>query len=77
MGAIQPTHIAAIVIVALLLFAAPKLPQIARNLGESMRVFRSEVRQMKDESGDEKDKRDGSHAEDGTVTGRVVDGDRK
>lgn len=88
MGAFQPTHLLVIVLVALVLFAAPKLPQIARNLGESMRVFRSEVKQMKDESGDTKTDADapvagikstgtGSTAADETVTGRVVDGDTK
>lgn len=38
-----------IVVIALLLFGAPKLPGMARSLGQSMRIFKSEVRQMKDD----------------------------
>ena len=36
-----------IVVVALLLFAAPKLPAMARSLGQSVRILRSEVKAMK------------------------------
>jgi sec-independent protein translocase protein TatA len=38
-----------IIIVALLLFAAPKLPDMARNLGQSMRIIKSEVKEMKND----------------------------
>ena len=34
---------------ALLLFAAPKLPAMARSLGQSMRIIRSEVKEMKND----------------------------
>ena len=36
-----------IIVLVLLLCAAPKLPGIARNLGRSMRIFKSEVRELK------------------------------
>lgn len=45
-----PTHLIVLIIVVLLLFAAPKLPALARNLGQSMRIFSSEVKQMKEEN---------------------------
>jgi sec-independent protein translocase protein TatA len=41
-----------IIVVALLLFAAPKLPIVARSLGQSMRIFRSEVKEMTSEADD-------------------------
>ncbi len=44
-------HLLAILIIVLLLFGAPKLPGLARSLGQSMRIFRSEVKTMKDENG--------------------------
>lgn len=44
-------HLLVILAVVLLLFGAPKLPGLARSLGQSMRIFRSEVKTMKDESG--------------------------
>lgn len=43
-------HLLIIVAVVLLLFGAPKLPGFARSLGQSMRIFRSEVKTMKSES---------------------------
>ena len=42
-----------ILAVLLLLFGGPKLPGLARSVGQSMRIFRSEVKTMKQESGDE------------------------
>lgn len=46
---LQGWHLVIIIVLALLLFAGPKLPKIARSLGQSMRIFKSEVRQMKDD----------------------------
>lgn len=45
-------HLLIIVAVVLLLFGAPKLPGLARSLGQSMRIFKSEVKTMKDENKD-------------------------
>jgi len=45
----EPWVIILIVVLVLLLFAAPKLPAFAKSLGQSMRVFRKEVKTMKDE----------------------------
>lgn len=40
-------HLIVIIVIALVLFAAPKLPGMARSLGQSMRIIKSEVREMK------------------------------
>lgn len=37
-------HALVILIIVLLLFGAPKLPALARSLGQSMKIFRKEVR---------------------------------
>lgn len=42
-------HFLVLLIIVLLLFAAPKLPSLAKNLGQSMRIFKKEVRQMRDD----------------------------
>jgi sec-independent protein translocase protein TatA len=40
-------HMIAILAVVLLLFGAPKLPALARSMGQSMRIFKGEVDGMK------------------------------
>jgi sec-independent protein translocase protein TatA len=49
MGAFGWPHLIVILVVILLLFGAPKLPGLAKSLGQSMRIFRKEVSTMKDE----------------------------
>ncbi|MFJ4169540.1 Sec-independent protein translocase subunit TatA [Paenarthrobacter sp. NPDC089714] len=65
-----PWPIVIIIIVALLLFAAPKLPAMARSLGQSMRIIKSEVKEMKND-GKPETKDSASDAD--AVEGRVVD----
>lgn len=64
---IQGWHILIIIVIAILLFGAPKLPGLARSVGQSLRIFKSEVRQMKEENGSTDT--DGSSP----VEGRVMD----
>ncbi|GAB4003194.1 Sec-independent protein translocase subunit TatA [Glycomyces albus] len=47
MGALKPWHIIVLVVVILLLFGSRKLPDMARGLGRSMRILKSETEQMK------------------------------
>lgn len=42
-----PTELIIIAVVLILLFGAKKLPDAARSLGRSMRIFKSEVKEMK------------------------------
>ena len=42
-------HMVIILAIVLLLFGAPKLPGLARSVGQSMRIFKSEVRTLKDD----------------------------
>jgi sec-independent protein translocase protein TatA len=44
-------HALIILVVILLLFGAPKLPALARSLGQSMKILKNEVRPDKDETG--------------------------
>ncbi|MFI7496321.1 Sec-independent protein translocase subunit TatA [Kocuria sp. M4R2S49] len=43
----SPFMILIILLVIVLLFGAPKLPGMARSLGQSLRIFKSEVKEMK------------------------------
>jgi sec-independent protein translocase protein TatA len=44
MGALKPWHIIVLVAVLILLFGAKKLPDAARSLGRSMRIFKAETK---------------------------------
>jgi sec-independent protein translocase protein TatA len=44
MGALRPWHIIVLVVVMLLLFGAKRLPDGARALGRSMRIFKAETK---------------------------------
>jgi sec-independent protein translocase protein TatA len=55
MFGLQGWHLVIIIVLAILLFGAPKLPGMARSMGQSLRIFKSEVKQMKDENGSETD----------------------
>ncbi len=44
MGNLTGWHGVILLLVILVLFAAPKLPQLARNLGQSLVIFRAETR---------------------------------
>ncbi|HEY9417095.1 MAG TPA: Sec-independent protein translocase subunit TatA [Pseudonocardia sp.] len=46
MGAMQPWHLLIVALVFVLLFGAKKLPEMARSIGQSARVFKSEMKGM-------------------------------
>jgi sec-independent protein translocase protein TatA len=48
--ALEPWHLIILVLVVVLLFGGRRLPDAARGLGRSLRIFKSEVKQMQDES---------------------------
>jgi sec-independent protein translocase protein TatA len=49
-GSLSPWHWAILAVVVILLFGAKKLPDAARSLGKSMRIFKSELREMQSEN---------------------------
>ncbi|WP_163803848.1 Sec-independent protein translocase subunit TatA [Mycolicibacterium anyangense] len=50
MGALQPWHWLILIAVVVLLFGSKRLPDAARSLGKSMRIFKSEVKELQNES---------------------------
>ena len=49
MGALQPWHWLILIAVIVLLFGSKRLPDAARSLGKSMRIFKSEVKELQNE----------------------------
>mgnify|MGYP002682932644 CR=1 FL=1 len=50
MGALKPWHLIILVLAFIILFGFKRLPDAARSIGRSMRIFKSEVDEMKKES---------------------------
>ena len=51
----KPWHIIAILVVFIVLFGAKRLPDSARAIGRSLRIFKSEVRELNEEDKNDKD----------------------
>ncbi len=49
MGAMQPMHWLIVAVVVVILFGSKKLPDAARGLGRSLRIFKSEVKEMQND----------------------------
>lgn len=73
-------HFLILLVIILLLFGAPRLPALARSLGQSMRIFKGEVRASQDEdAAAESATREGSAREsaarEGSASGKPDAGD--
>ncbi|KDA05696.1 preprotein translocase subunit TatA [Microbacterium sp. CH12i] len=51
MAGLTGWHLLVLVLVILLLFGAAKLPALAKSMGQSARVFKGEMKAMKEEDG--------------------------
>ncbi|SKC71107.1 Sec-independent protein translocase subunit TatA [Krasilnikoviella flava] len=49
MGMLKPWHIIVLVVVILLLFGARRLPDLARSVGQSLKIFKKEVKDLTDD----------------------------
>lgn len=60
-GLREPSHWLLLVLVVILLFGAKRLPDSARALGRSLRIFKSEVKELnKDEKKSDEEGKSGS-----------------
>ncbi|CAH0178807.1 Sec-independent protein translocase protein TatA [Microbacterium sp. Bi121] len=51
MAGLTGWHLLVLVLIILLLFGAAKLPALAKSMGQSARVFKGEMKAMKEEDG--------------------------
>lgn len=70
LGGLQGWHLLIVLAVILLLFGAAKLPALAKSMGQSARVFKGEMKAMKD---DDAVRADSTVAETPTVKDSGVD----
>ena len=73
----NPLLLILLVLIVVLVFGANRLPGAARSLGRSMRIFKAEVRDMKDDDRPDSSSRTsqshGSQSHSAPLEGRVVD----
>jgi sec-independent protein translocase protein TatA len=48
-NALQPWHIIVLVVVVLLLFGAKRLPDLAKSVGQSLRIIKTEIKDVADD----------------------------
>jgi sec-independent protein translocase protein TatA len=58
MNSLKPWHLLVLAVVFVVLFGSKRLPDSARSLGRSLRIFKSEVREMNKEDSVEDKKTD-------------------
>jgi sec-independent protein translocase protein TatA len=63
---LEPWHVIVLLLVVVVLFGYKRLPDAARSMGRSMRIFKSEVDSMRNDD----DKKDGPTE---PLSGRIVD----
>jgi|SRR5689334_10378246 sec-independent protein translocase protein TatA len=63
---LQPSHLIIVAVLLVILFGWKKLPDAARSVGRSMRIFKSEVGEMKN---------DGKQSRPSAAAGETVPGD--
>jgi sec-independent protein translocase protein TatA len=56
----EPSHILLLLIVVVVLFGAKRLPDSARSLGRSLRIFKSEMKEMRNDGNEKKNDDDSS-----------------
>lgn len=66
-------HLLIILAVVLLLFGAPKLPGLARSVGQSMRIFRGEMKTMSTENADTAENAENTASAGGAVAADSVE----
>lgn len=70
MGALQPWHWIVLIAVILLLFGSTRLPGLAKSVGQSMKIFKREINELRndgDDTGDDDARRNDTTRQNGTA----------
>ena len=68
MGSIGAPELLIVLVVFMVLFGAKRMPDAARSLGRSLRIFKAETKGLRDEDGDGLDDKTGKPMPAGTTT---------
>ncbi|MEU4364878.1 Sec-independent protein translocase subunit TatA [Promicromonospora sp. NPDC023987] len=73
MGAMQPWHWIVLLVVVLLLFGSTRLPGLAKSVGQSMKIFKKEIKDLRDDGSDDADRSAGRDERDNRADNRAAD----
>ena len=68
----EPSHLLLVVLVVAVLFGSRRLPDAARGIGRSMRIFKSEMQEMKNDDKPRRPERPETDPLDPPLEGRVI-----
>jgi sec-independent protein translocase protein TatA len=68
MGAMQPWHWIVLLVVVLLLFGSSRLPGLAKSVGQSMKIFKKEVKDLREDGSGNANTSTADDAPGGTTT---------
>jgi sec-independent protein translocase protein TatA len=74
MGALQPWHWIVLLVVVLLLFGSSRLPGLAKSVGQSMKIFKKEIKDLRDDGSDNTDGKGADNAPGGSTTSSTGSG---
>jgi len=66
----EPSHLILVGLIVVILFGSRRLPDVARGLGQSMRIFKAEVKQMQND--DTPPRRTSAETAEPPLEGKVV-----
>ena len=69
----SPVHLLILVLVIVLIFGSRRLPDAARGLGRSLRIFKAEVKEMRDEDRPKTSPGQPTAPNSDALEGRIVD----
>ena len=47
---LQPAHVVILLVIVVLLFGAKRLPDVAKSVGQSLKIFKSEIKDLRDDT---------------------------
>ncbi|MDM7853360.1 twin-arginine translocase TatA/TatE family subunit [Cellulomonas alba] len=62
---LQAWHVIVLLVVIVLLFGANRLPGVAKSVGQSMKIFRNEMRDLRDDESKPDEKKTGTNGTSG------------
>ena len=68
----QVWHMIVLLVLVLIVFGSSKLPDIAKSVGQSMKVFKKEIKELRDDDSKEQQPQEGTYYTEPTQSGQAA-----